>query len=98
VAVVDFKVLRVHGCTTVQAVSRRFSTAVDRVRAQVRSCGICGGQSGTGAGFPKSFDFPYPFSFLRLLHTLHNLLSSAGITGGIAAGVPSGLKSHPTTN
>jgi hypothetical protein len=34
-----------------QAVGRRLSTAVARVRAQFMSCGISGGQSGTGAGF-----------------------------------------------
>jgi hypothetical protein len=34
-----------------QAVSRRFPTAAARVRAQFRSCSVCGGQNGTGAGF-----------------------------------------------
>jgi hypothetical protein len=34
-----------------QAVSRRFPTAVARVRAQVRARGIWGAQSGTGSGF-----------------------------------------------
>jgi hypothetical protein len=34
-----------------EAVSRRFLTAAARVRSQVRSCGIYGGQSGIGAGF-----------------------------------------------
>jgi hypothetical protein len=41
-----------------QAVSPRILTAVARVRAQVRSCGICGGQSGTGAGFLRVLRFP----------------------------------------
>jgi hypothetical protein len=31
-----------------------------RVRAQVRSCGICGGQCGTGAGFLRVLPFPLP--------------------------------------
>jgi hypothetical protein len=35
-------------------VSRQFPTAA----AQVRSCGICGGQSGTGAGFLRVLRFP----------------------------------------
>jgi hypothetical protein len=34
-----------------QAVSRRLSAAATRVRAQVSSCGICGEQSDTIAGF-----------------------------------------------
>jgi hypothetical protein len=41
-----------------QAVSYRFPTAVGRVRSQVRSCGICGGQSSTGAGFLRLLRFP----------------------------------------
>jgi hypothetical protein len=41
-----------------QAASRWFPTAAARVRAQVRSCGICGEQSGTGAGFLRVLQFP----------------------------------------
>jgi hypothetical protein len=34
-----------------QPVSRWFPTTASRIRARVRSCGICGGQSGIVAGF-----------------------------------------------
>jgi hypothetical protein len=47
-----------------------------------------------GQVFCESFGFPCQLSFHRLLHT--HLLSGAGTTGPIVAGVPSGLKSHPT--
>jgi hypothetical protein len=46
------------GLTIAQAVSRRIPIAAARVRAQVRSCGICGGQSGTGAGFLRVLRVP----------------------------------------
>jgi hypothetical protein len=54
-----------HGVTTsmnwsraiAEAVSRRIPTAAARVRAQVGSCGICGGQSGTRAGFLRELRF-----------------------------------------
>jgi hypothetical protein len=41
-----------------QAVSHRFPTAAARVRAQVRSCWIFGGQSDTGVGFLRELWFP----------------------------------------
>jgi hypothetical protein len=49
-----------YGRAIAQAVSRRFPTAASRVRAHVRSCGICGGQSGTGADFLRVLQFPLP--------------------------------------
>jgi hypothetical protein len=45
------------GRAIAQAVSRRFPTAAAQVRAQVRSCGICGGQSGTGADLLQVLTF-----------------------------------------
>jgi hypothetical protein len=48
------------GRATAQAVSRRLPTAVARFRSQVRSCVICGGQSGAGAGFIRVLRFPLP--------------------------------------
>jgi hypothetical protein len=47
-----------------QAVSRRPLTAEVRVQSQVYPCGICGGQSGTGTGFP-----PGTSAFLCQLHS-----------------------------
>jgi hypothetical protein len=47
-----------YGRAIVQAVSRRLPTAAARVRAHVRSCGISGGQGGTGAGFLRVLRFP----------------------------------------
>jgi hypothetical protein len=43
-----------------QAVSRWLPTAAARVRVRVWSCGICGGQSGAGAGFLRVLRFPLP--------------------------------------
>jgi hypothetical protein len=48
------------GRAIAQAVSRRLPTAAVQVPAQVRSCGICGGQSCTGRGFLRVLQFPLP--------------------------------------
>jgi hypothetical protein len=45
------------GCVVPQAVSRWLPTAAARVRVRT-ACGICGGQSGTGAGFLRVLRFP----------------------------------------
>jgi hypothetical protein len=43
-----------------QAVSRQLPITAARVRAQLKSCGICAGQIGTGAGFLGVLPFPLP--------------------------------------
>jgi hypothetical protein len=74
-----------YGRAIAHAVSRRLPTTAARVRGQVMSCGICGGQSDTGAGFPPEyFGFPCQFSFHRLLHTHH---LSSGAVADVRSGV-----------
>jgi hypothetical protein len=48
------------GRAIAQAVSRLLPTAATRVQTRVYSCGICGGQSGAGAGFLRVLPFPLP--------------------------------------
>jgi hypothetical protein len=55
----------------------------------VRSCGVCGGQGDTGAGFLRILGFSCQFSFHQMLHSL--LTSLAGTIGQLVADVPSGL-------
>jgi hypothetical protein len=61
----------------VQVISRRLPTAASRVRSQVKSCGICGGQSGIGAGFLCQFPV------LILLAALYSFI--VDITGSICS-------------
>jgi hypothetical protein len=51
---------RKRGRAIAQAVSRWLPTAAARVRSRVWSSGICGGQSGAGAGFLRVLRFPLP--------------------------------------
>jgi hypothetical protein len=48
------------GRAIAQAVGRWLLTVAARVRARVSSCGICGEQSGTGAGFLRVLRFLLP--------------------------------------
>jgi hypothetical protein len=48
------------GRAIAKAVSRWLPTAAARVRGRVWSSGICGGQSGAGAGFLRVLRFPLP--------------------------------------
>jgi hypothetical protein len=47
------------GRDVTQSVSRWLPTAAARVRVRA-ACGVCSGQSGTGAGFLRVFRFPLP--------------------------------------
>jgi hypothetical protein len=62
-----------------QAVTRRLPTAASRVRTQVRSCKICGAQSGTAAGFLRALRFPLPI--LIPPTAVHLSSAGAGTTG-----------------
>jgi alpha-glucuronidase len=70
-------------------VTTAFPFTAARAPPQVSSCGICGGQSDTGAGFLRLLLF-----FHRLLHT-HHLSSGAGTIGQLVTDVPSGLSLTP---
>jgi hypothetical protein len=77
-----------------QAVSRRLPAAAARVRDRVRSCGICGGQSGAGAGLLKVLPFLLPI-FIPPIAPQSSSSSEAGTIGQILATVPSGLSLTP---
>jgi hypothetical protein len=64
-----------------QAASRRFPTAAARFRARVRSCGICGAQRGTGAGFLRVLHFPLPVFIPPIAPQSPSLSSGAGTIG-----------------
>jgi hypothetical protein len=83
------------GRAIAQAVSRLFLNAAAWVRFQVKSCGICGGQSGAGAVFLRVLLFPLSSSLSTNCSTLIHLSSGAGTRGQLVADVPSGLSLTP---
>jgi hypothetical protein len=79
-----------------QAVSRLLPTAAARVRARVRSCGICGGPSGIGADILLVLRFPLPVLIPSTApHSSSSISSGADTIGQLVAGVPSGLSLTP---
>jgi hypothetical protein len=85
------------GRAIAQAVSPRLPTVAARARAQVTSCGIFGGQSGTGASFLRVLRFPPPILILPTA-PYSKLSSGAGAIGQLVVDVPSGLRAHTGEN
>jgi hypothetical protein len=73
---------------TVQGLRRLVSNAAARVRSQVKSCGICGVQSGTGVGFHRLRRFPLPI-LVPEMSTMH-VSSWTVAKGQLVTDVPSG--------
>jgi hypothetical protein len=84
------------GRAVAQAVSCRLPTAAAWVRAQVKSCGIYGEQSGTGASFFRVLRFSLPILIPPTPpHSSSSSIRGAGTIGQTVAAVPSGLSVTP---
>jgi hypothetical protein len=85
------------GRAIAQAVSRWLPTAAARVRARVWSCGICGGQSGAGAGFLRVLRFPLPIFIPPISPQSQSSIIWGWYNRPVVAAVPSGLSLTPLT-
>jgi hypothetical protein len=94
---VKLNLLTLKGCAIAQAVSRWLPTAAAQVRARVWSCGICGGQSGTGAGFLRVLRFPLPIFIPLISPQSPSSIIWRWYNTPIVAAVPSGLSLTPLT-
>jgi hypothetical protein len=83
--------LKKRGHDIAQAVIRRFPTAATRVRARVWSCGICGEQSGTGAGFLRVLWFPVPIRIPSIAPVIIIIIIWGWYNRPVVAALPSGL-------
>jgi hypothetical protein len=80
-----------------QAVSRWLPTAEARVRSRVWSSGICGGQSGPGAGFLRVLRFPLPIFIPPIAQQSPSPIIWGWYNRPELAAVQ-GTQSHPTSN
>jgi hypothetical protein len=83
------------GRAIAQAVSRWLSGAAAMARARVRSCGICGEQSGTGAGFFQVLRFALPIFIPPIAPISPSSVIWGWYNSPIVAVVPSGLSLTP---
>jgi hypothetical protein len=82
------------GRAIAQAVSRWLPTAATRVW----SCGICGGQSGAGAGFLRVLRFPLPIFIPPISPQSPTSIIWGWYNRPVVAALPSGLSLIPVTN
>jgi hypothetical protein len=75
--------------------SRWLPSAAALVRARVKSCGICGGQSGAGVGFLRVLRFPLPIFILPFASQLPSSIIWGWHKRPVVAAVPSGLSLTP---
>jgi hypothetical protein len=83
------------GRAIAQAVSCWLPTATARTRARVRSCGICGEQSGTGAGFVQVLGFSLPIFIPSNAPQSPSSIIWGWYNRPVVAAVPSGLSLTP---
>jgi hypothetical protein len=76
-----------------QVVRLQFPTAAAQVQSQVRSCGVCDEQSGTGEAFLRVLWFPLPI--LIPLIAPHWSSSATGAIGQLLANITSGPSLTP---
>jgi hypothetical protein len=83
------------GRAIAQAVSCWLPTAAARVQARVWSCGICGGQSGAGAGILRVLRFPLPIFIPPIAPQSPPSIIWGWYNRPEVAAVPSGLSPIP---
>jgi hypothetical protein len=74
--------------------SRWLPSAAARVQARVWLCGICGGQSGAGAGFLRVLRFPLPIFIAPIAPQSPSFVIWGWYNRPVVAAVPSGLSPH----
>jgi hypothetical protein len=83
------------GRVITQAVNRWLHTAAGQVRTLVKSCGICGGQSGPGTSFLRVLRFPLPILNPPSAPQSPSYTIWAWYNRPVVAAVPSGLSLTP---
>jgi hypothetical protein len=83
------------GRAIAQAVSHWLPTAAARLRARVRSCGICDGKSGIGKGFLRVLRFSLPIFIPPIAPQSPSSIIWGWYSRPVVAAVPSGLSLTP---